>query len=616
MSTAHELQQIEFLARIDGLVRRLRNWVERAPDWEPAEQVAALLRRVLDRVDTLRVRLDAPLVVATFGGTGTGKSSLVNALVGEESTLAGRQRPTTRQPILIAHPRTELEHLGIPLEQFQVVRRDADLLRDIILIDCPDPDTSEGDAAGGNLAMLRSLLPHCDVLLYASTQQKYRNARIVDELTQAAAGCRLVFVQTHAGVDSDIREDWRKQLREKYEVPDLFFVDSLLALREQQAGQFPSGEMGRLINLLMTQLAESERVGIRRANVIDLLNATLERCRQIFTENRGRIEQLEQGLAEQRGQLGRKMSQRLRTELLTGCNLWERRLLSSVTDSWGFSPFSSLLRLYNGMGALIASMSLFRARNTAQMALIGAMQGTRWLRGKKEEQAAEESLDRASLLGLDDAILREAELVIEGHVFGAGLRNVAAMVQTSGRLRQQATRVEESFLGDARTRIEQIVADLAANNSRWYVRGWYELLFVGYIGFVLYCAGRNFFYEWFIQKQPLLESHFYIPAAVFFVLWSMLLVIGFTRRLRRGLKARVDGLSQDLVNIRLEDGLFPHLEETCRRLHREQDELELIAASLSQMSHEIATSRHLGSQRSQRPSPATSSPIQAHRSNE
>ncbi|MEZ6058300.1 MAG: GTPase domain-containing protein [Planctomycetaceae bacterium] len=597
MSNAHELQQIEFLARVDGLVSRLRHWVDRAPGWEPAEQVAAILRRVLERVDTLRVRLDAPLVVATFGGTGTGKSSLVNALVGEESTQAGRQRPTTRQPILIAHPRAEIEHLGLPLEQFQIIRRDADLLRDIVLIDCPDPDTCEEDAAGGNLARLRSLLPHCDVLLYTSTQQKYRSARIVDELSQAASGCRLVFVQTHAGVDVDIREDWRQQLKQQYEVPDLFFVDSLLALKEQQLGQYPSGEMGRLINLLRTQLAESERVGIRRANVIDLLNATLERCLALLNENQGRLTQLEQGLAEQRVLLGRKMAGRLRTELLTGRNLWERRLLSAVTDSWGFSPFSSLLRLYNGMGALIASMSLFRARNTAQMAIIGAMQGSRWLRGRKEEQIAEESLDRASLLGLDDSILREAELVIEGHVYGSGLRPDAHDVRTNSRLRQQASRVEESFLGDARVRIEEIVADLSARNSRFYVRGWYELLFVGYIGFVLYCTGRNFFYEWFIKKEPLLESHFYIPAGVFFLLWSMLLVIAFTRRLRRGLTSRVDGLSQDLVNMRLEAGLFPHLEETCRRLQRERDEFEAIATTLNQMGHEIATSRHLGSPR-------------------
>src|SRR5690606_14378796 len=135
--------------------------------------------------------------------------------------------------------------------------------------DCPDPDTNEAETPASNLERLHHLLPHCDVLIYVSTQQKYRSARVTEELAEAATGCRLVFVQTHADVDSDIRQDWRKQLDQNYNVPDVFFVDSLKALREQQAGQFPSGDFGRLIDLLTTQLAASERVRIRRANLID-----------------------------------------------------------------------------------------------------------------------------------------------------------------------------------------------------------------------------------------------------------------------------------------------------------------------------------------------------------
>lgn len=603
MAAPQELLQIELLARVDGLVDGVRSWCDSAVDWRPAETCTTLLRRVLTRVETLRVRLEAPLVVATFGGTGAGKSSLVNALVGEECSTTGRERPTTRTPVLITHPRTELELLGLPLEELLVIRRDADLLRDVILIDCPDPDTSETAEAGSNLARLRALLPHCDVLIYVSTQQKYRSARVVDELREAATGCRLVFVQTHADRDTDIRDDWRRVLRDKYEVPELFFVDSPRGLREQQAGQRPTGELGRLIDFLMTQLSAGERVRVRRANVLDLLQAALHRCRQIVRDQLPQVQRLDEALAQQRAVLSRKMTERLEGELLSGRNLWERRLLSAVTETWGFSPFSAMLRLYNGLGSWIASMTFWRARNSAQMAIIGAIQGGRWLKGLVEEQSATETLSRASVLGLDDALLRESELVVEGHVYAAGFSRELLKSRSLAELRRQASRVEGEFLGDARGRIDGIIQTLAARNSRWWIRSWYELLFLAYVAFVLYRSGRNFFYDSFVHNVPLLTTHFYIPAGVFFVLWSAVLVMAFSRRLSRGLNREVHALSQELVDLRLADGLFPELESACSRVHQLDRELESLTLQVDDLSRDFAVVPQLGSQRRAEPEP-------------
>ncbi|MFQ5734776.1 MAG: GTPase, partial [Planctomycetaceae bacterium] len=232
--TDSELEQLELLARVDELVERLARWAEPESAWEPMGRCRALVRRLLSRVETLRVRLEAPLIVAMFGGTGTGKSTLVNALVGQDCTKTGRQRPTTTKPVLIAHPETQLEACGLPLDDFEITRVNSPILRDIAIIDCPDPDTTEAETAGSNLERLHRLLPFCDVLIYTSTQQKYRSARVTDELGQAATGCRLLFVQTHADVDDDIRDDWRKRLTAHYDVPEMFFLDSQRALRDQQ----------------------------------------------------------------------------------------------------------------------------------------------------------------------------------------------------------------------------------------------------------------------------------------------------------------------------------------------------------------------------------------------
>ena len=70
-----ELAHLELLAEVDSLVERLRRWADGAPAWQPAEACRAVVARLVDRTRALRVRLEAPLVVATLGGTGTGKSA-------------------------------------------------------------------------------------------------------------------------------------------------------------------------------------------------------------------------------------------------------------------------------------------------------------------------------------------------------------------------------------------------------------------------------------------------------------------------------------------------------------------------------------------------------------
>lgn len=595
-----ELDQLEMLAQIDDLRNRVTSWAAMPTMWAPVERNQALLKRVLTRVETLRMRLESPLVVATFGGTGTGKSSLVNALVGEEVTRSGRQRPTTRKPQIITHSETDPRLLGLPLDECEVVQRDAAILRDIVILDCPDPDTNETETAGSNLARLHALLPFCDVLIYCSTQQKYRSNRVVTELGQAASGCRLIFVQTHADLDEDIREDWQKQLRAHYEVPDVFFVDSLKALREQQAGQRPSGEMGRLVELLIRQLGASERVRVRRSNVVDLLQASLLRCRTQLEEKRGELGSLEAALGQQRDAMSQRMTGRLCEDLLANTRLWERRLLSAVTDMWGMSPFSSMLRLYNGLGALIASMSLFRARTTAQMALLGVVHGARWIESKLQSQEAEDSLNRVSSFGLDDNLLREAELVIEGHVQGAEISSSLLQGRSVRELRKEAAVVEKQFLIDVGQRLDDVIRELAASNSKWWTRLWYEVLFLAFPAFLLYRVGRNFFYDTFFFERPHLTTDFYIPAVVFLVLITTTLVMLFVHRLQRGLKGRVINLAQELVDLHLSQGLFPHVEEGCREAQRQANEIERLLVQATQLRDDIAGVSPLGAQKIER----------------
>ena len=68
-----ELAHLELLAEIDTLTGTLERWADTAPSCDEAKVCGALVRQLIDRTGTVRVRLEAPLIVATLGGTGTGQ---------------------------------------------------------------------------------------------------------------------------------------------------------------------------------------------------------------------------------------------------------------------------------------------------------------------------------------------------------------------------------------------------------------------------------------------------------------------------------------------------------------------------------------------------------------
>ncbi len=89
-------------ADFDDLVESLGRWSASGPDWPPARRVRAEWEQVAPRLDRTRRELSRMLVVGVIGGTGTGKSTLVNALAGSEVTTASDvARPTTTAPIVV-----------------------------------------------------------------------------------------------------------------------------------------------------------------------------------------------------------------------------------------------------------------------------------------------------------------------------------------------------------------------------------------------------------------------------------------------------------------------------------------------------------------------------------
>ena len=69
-------------AAFDVLVADLAAWSGSLPEWAAARRVRSAWEQVEPRLDRTRRELSRVLVVGVIGGTGTGKSTLVNALAG------------------------------------------------------------------------------------------------------------------------------------------------------------------------------------------------------------------------------------------------------------------------------------------------------------------------------------------------------------------------------------------------------------------------------------------------------------------------------------------------------------------------------------------------------
>ena len=469
------------------------------------------------------------------------------------------------------------------------MHRDVPALASLVLIDCPDPDTTEEpDAAGTNLARLRQLLPHCDVLLVTTTQQKYRSARVGDELATAASGARLVFVQTHADVDQDIRQDWRKVLGDHYAIGHIFLVDSLSALADAQNGLEPRGEFAALVDLLTRQLAGAAAARIRRANLVDLAEETLTACRQRIDARLPDVQQLLGAIEKQRGRLASRLAAQMRSELLASRRQWEGRLLGQIASRWGFSPFAMVLRLYQGLGWLVSGALLMRARTPAQVALWGAVQGARTWRRHRRQRAAESSTARAAAQAWQEADLRSTALVIEGYAAQCGLDRQASRFEA---LSDEAAEAVGAFGLKVAGQVDALVSRVAERHAGFFTRLRYELLLLAILGVILFRLGKNFFYDSWLAPSPVppLGLDFYFAAAFWILLWCLVLLWAFTSRLRRGLRRQIDALAETWNTPESVSGMFGLLERECQRIQRFRQELERLEQQTALLRRRLAT---------------------------
>lgn len=164
-------------SRLQERVDRLRASMEWAKEAIPPgvrDEVHATIKRCDER---LALGVDHT-IVALAGGTGSGKSSLFNALTGTEFAVPGVTRPTTSHVSAATWGPADalLEWLGVaPERRLALDERDTApgavgaSLAGVVLLDLPDHDSINED----NRATVDRVVPLADLIVWVVDPQKY-----------------------------------------------------------------------------------------------------------------------------------------------------------------------------------------------------------------------------------------------------------------------------------------------------------------------------------------------------------------------------------------------------------------------------------------------------------
>jgi len=220
-----------------------------------------------------------PLLVAFMGGTGVGKSSLLNRLAGKAVARTGIERPTSREVTLFHHRSVEIRHLpeNLPTASVKIAQHDDETKRHIIWIDMPDFDSIDQN----NRHLVLEWLPHIDVLIYVVSPERYRDEKAWRLLLAEGARHAWLFVlnQWDRGMPEQL-EDFKRQLGKAGFVEPIIF--KTICAEDRQADEF--AELAETLAALANDhtVRELEQRGLRAR--LDQLSHTLDHYRQALAK--------------------------------------------------------------------------------------------------------------------------------------------------------------------------------------------------------------------------------------------------------------------------------------------------------------------------------------------
>lgn len=162
----------------------LLGWIDRASTYVAEARTPAAREPAVKAFADAKARaaaLDRPLRAILLGGTGVGKSSLINAIAGKAISEASRRRPTTAQPAAYVHRDFAAEAADFA-PGIRAEAHEEESLRHLVLVDMPDFDSR----ALEHRELVDRVLPRADFVLWVVDPDKYNDGLLHQYLAKEA----------------------------------------------------------------------------------------------------------------------------------------------------------------------------------------------------------------------------------------------------------------------------------------------------------------------------------------------------------------------------------------------------------------------------------------------